>query len=88
VSAKKPLQVKNLFRPSKVKFSFKRDWCHVCGSRNDTKFAELWISENSEHDKSLTEPWRYVRVCCRCVGVMAEKLNSFQANETSPSVVS
>jgi hypothetical protein len=39
-----------------------KDWCHICGRRED-KTADVWFPNNAEHDNKTS---KYIRICRSC----------------------
>lgn len=61
----KRLNAEFMFKEAKI------DWCHVCGTRAETRFAEAWHPQNAEHPHT---PAAYTRICAGCVNLMADGL--------------
>ena len=58
--------------PSRFKTQTKCDWCHVCGRRRLTPFAEFWRPQNAEHERTLGKNTQYLRICQDCLRTLAE----------------
>ena len=49
----------------------KNEWCHLCGFRGDSYFAEVDLPEDAEHQQTDPDmPNRYLRICSRCLDRM------------------
>lgn len=49
------------------KHGWDKDWCHICGSRENGCCADVFYPKNAEHD---THNDKYIRICGKCAEAM------------------